>query len=418
MRGKALAALQFVLTDDGSQIDSPAEGRKSHATIRSAGTFLLRRRASMSCSGRSGLKLMVGAFAMAMFGAQLHAQQPAIGKPTDLPNPYRLVEGWPTLPQSMNGGRWGEVIRVHVAGDGTIWVFHRCFNTVPPGHATCINRGEANPPILQFDASGKLLKSFGAGMFAYPHAFTIDGDGNLWVSDVNDQETVLGMSTRNKDGVMLGQEVLKLSPDGKVLMMLGKMGVAGNGPDTFDRPTGVAIAPNGDIFVTDGHQPNTFGNARVMKFNKDGQFIKAWGRLGPAPGDFSEPHDIHIGGSQQRVYVADRKNSRIQVFDQDGKFILEWKQFGKPNSVFVGKDDTIYVGASFRNPGANKLDELRGIIIGDARNGSLKAFILDPSDLNQVEWGTSASGIAADDEGSVFAADVGTHNLRKYAKVK
>jgi DNA-binding beta-propeller fold protein YncE len=372
----------------------------------------------MSCSGRPGLKLVVSAFAMAVFGAQLHAQQPAISKPTDLPNSYRLVEGWPTLPQSMNGGRWGEVIRVHVAGDRTIWVFHRCFNTVPPGHATCINRGEANPPILQFDASGKLLKSFGAGMFAYPHAFTIDGDGNLWVSDVNDHETVLGMSTRNKDGVMLGQEVLKLSPDGKVLMMLGKMGVAGNGPGTFDRPTGVAIAPNGDIFVTDGHQPNTFGNARVMKFNKDGQFIKAWGRLGPAPGDFSEPHDIHIGGSQQRVYVADRKNSRIQVFDQDGKFIVEWKQFGKPNSVFVGKDDTIYVGASFRNPGANKLDELRGIMIGDARSGSLKAFIPDPSDLNQVEWGTSASGIAADDEGSVFAADVGTHNLRKYAKVK
>ena len=133
----------------------------------------------MSCSGRLGLKFVVSAFAMAVFGTEVHAQQPAISKPTDLPNPYRPVEGWPTLPQSMNGGRWGEVIRVHVAGDGTIWVFHRCFNTVPPGHATCINRGEANPPILQFDPSGKLLKSFGAGMFAYPHAFTIDGDGNL-----------------------------------------------------------------------------------------------------------------------------------------------------------------------------------------------------------------------------------------------
>src|SRR5271165_3623316 len=218
----------------------------------------------MSFSGR--LDLMVSTFALAMFAAVAHAQQTQTSKPTDLPNPYRLVEGWPTLPQSMNGGRWGEVIRVHVARDGSIWVFHRCFNTVPPGHATCINRGESNPPILQFDPSGKLLKSFGVGMFAYPHAFTIDGDGNLWVSDVNDHEAVLGMSAKNKDGVVLGQEVLKLSPDGKVLMMLGKMGVAGNGPDTFDRPTGVAIAPNGDIFVTDGHQPNTLGNARVVKF--------------------------------------------------------------------------------------------------------------------------------------------------------
>src|SRR5262249_3171355 len=146
------------------------------------------------------LTLVVGAFVAALTGAPAHARQGR--KPTDLPNPYRLVAGWPTLPQSRNGGRWGEVIRVHVARDGTIWVFHRCFNTVPPGHATCINRGEANPPILQFDRSGKLLRSFGVGMFAYPHAFTMDDtDGNIWVSDVNDQDTVLGMSTRGKDGV-------------------------------------------------------------------------------------------------------------------------------------------------------------------------------------------------------------------------
>src|SRR5580704_15061454 len=114
--------------------------------------------------------------------------------PTELPNPYRLVPGWPTIPATMNGGHWGEVIRVHVARDGNIWVFQRCFNTVPPGHATCINRGDSNPPILQFDPSGKLLKSFGVGLFAYPHGFTVDGDGNLWVSDVNDEATVLGMS--------------------------------------------------------------------------------------------------------------------------------------------------------------------------------------------------------------------------------
>src|SRR5262245_36747387 len=280
--------------------------------------MFLRRSADMPFA--NSLRLTLIACGVAITVAPAQAQQS--GKPTDLPNPYRLVEGWPTLPRSMNGGRWGEVIRVHVARDGSVWVFHRCFTTVPPGHATCINRGEANPPILQFDPSGKLLKSFGAGLFAYPHAFTIDGDGNLWASDVNDHETVLGMSARNKDGVVLGQEVLKLSPEGKVLMMLGKMGVAGNGADTFDRPTGVAIAPNGDIFVSDGHQPNTLGNARIVKFTRDGRFIKAWGRKGPAPGDFNEPHDIYIGGSQARVYVADRKNNRIQVFDQDGNFIV------------------------------------------------------------------------------------------------
>jgi len=352
-----------------------------------------------------------------VFGAAARAQQTQYPKPTELPNPYRLVEGWPSLPKTMNGGKWGEVIRVHVDEKGNIWVFHRCFNVVPPGSATCIGRGPANPPILEFDPSGKLLKSFGAGLFAYPHGFTVDANGSLWVTDVNDQQTVLGMSARNAAGAVMGQEVLKLSPDGKVLMMLGKQGVAGTGADGFDRPTGVAVAANGDIFVSDGHDPNKSGAGRVVKFSKDGLFIKAWGRKGSAPGDFDEPHDIFVGGSRGWVYIADRKNDRIQVFDQEGKFIAAWKQFGQPSSVFVGKDDTIYVGASFRDPSAKK-GELRGIIIGNAINGSLKAFIPDPADLDKVIRGTSASGIAADSMGSIFAADVGTQNLRKYVKVR
>ena len=367
----------------------------------------------MSRTSRAGL---VFALLLAM-SAAAHAQQASYPRPTELPNPYRLVEGWPTLPQEMNGGRWGEVIRVIVAREGNIWVFHRCFNTVPPGHATCIGRDATQPPILQFDPSGKLLKSFGVGLFAYPHTFTMDSDGNIWASDVNDHETVLGMSAKNAEGVIRGQEVLKLDQTGRVLMMLGRQGIAGNGNDVFDRPTGVAIAPNGDIFVSDGHLPNTYGNARIMKFTKDGTFIKTWGHKGPAPSDFNEPHDIFLGGSQNRVYVADRKNNRVQVFDQEGGFIAAWPQFGQPSSVFVSRDDTIYVGASFRAPGAKK-GELRGIVIGNARDGSLTGFIPDPTDLDTVENGTSASGIAADRDGSIFAADVGAHNLRKYVKVK
>ncbi len=370
----------------------------------------------MNPTGRTAFTLIAVLATIAAFSGAAGAQETQYPKPTELPNPYRLVAGWPTLPKSMNGGHWGEVIRVSLDSKGNIWVFHRCFNVVPPGSATCINRGDANPPILEFDPSGKLLKSFGAGLFAYPHGFTLDRDGNLWASDVNDQETVLGMSAKNAEGVVMGQEVLKLSPEGKVLMTLGKEGVAGTGPDMFDRPTGVAIAPNGDIFVADGHFPNKHDTARVVKFSKDGHFIKSWGRKGGGPGEFDEPHDIFIGGSQNRVYVADRRNRRIQVFDQEGNFIAAWKQFGQPSSVFVGKDDTIYVGASFPDPAAKK-GELRGIVIGNAKDGSLKAFIPDPSDLDQVITGTSASGIAADDKGSIFAADVGTHNLRKYVKV-
>jgi hypothetical protein len=354
---------------------------------------------------------------VAAFGAATSAAQTSYPKPAELPNPYRLVEGWPALPANMNGGRWGEVIRVHVAPNGNVWVFHRCFNTVPPGSATCIGRGNSNPPILQFDPSGKLLSSFGGGMFAYPHGFTIDADGNLWVSDVNDEATVLGMSAKNSAGIVMGQEVLKLSPAGRVLLTLGKEGVSGNGPDTFDRPTGIALAPNGDIFVSDGHYPNSHHNARIVKFSKDGRFIKSWGREGGAPGEFLDPHDIFIGGSQNHLYVADRRNSRIQVFDLDGNFIVAWKQFGSPSSLFVGKDDTIYVGSAFPEPTAKK-GELRGIVIGSVKDGSLKAFIPDPADIEKLVRGSSASGLVADDAGTIYAADVAAHNLRKYVKVK
>jgi len=216
----------------------------------------------------------------------------------------------------------------------------------------------------------------------------------------------------------MGQEVLKLSPAGKVLMVIGKEGMAGNGPDTFDRPTGVAVAPNGDVFVTDGHSPNTLKSARVVKFTKDGTFIKAWGKMGSDPGDFKEPHDIYIGGSQERVYVADRQNDRIQVFDQEGKFIAAWPQFGQPSSVYVDKDDNIFVGSVFNDPTAKK-GQLRGIVIGNAKDGSLKAFIPDPADLDKMtDTGTSASGIAEDSQGNIYAADVGANNLRKYACVR
>ena len=378
----------------------------------------------MSLARRVGCWLVASAVVGAAFAGTEYAQEQTRSPakpPTGLPNPYRLVPGWPTLPKSMigpGGRKWGEVIRVHLGPDGHIWVFQRCFNDKPAGDATCLNRGDANPPILEFDPSGRLLKSLGVGLFAHPHGFTVDRGGNLWASDTNDVASILGMPARNADGVIMGQEVLKLSPAGKVLMVIGKEGTAGNGPDTFDRPTGVAVAPNGDVFVTDGHSPNTLKSARVVKFTKDGTFIKAWGKMGSDPGDFKEPHDIYIGGSQERVYVADRQNDRIQVFDQEGKFIAAWPQFGQPSSVYVDKDDNIFVGSVFNDPTAKK-GQLRGIVIGNARDGSLKAFIPDPADLDKMtDTGTSASGIAEDSQGNIYAADVGANNLRKYACVR
>jgi sugar lactone lactonase YvrE len=362
--------------------------------------------------------------------AAAHGQggvEASVPKPT-LPNPYRLVPDWPTLPASMkgpNGKKWGEVIRVHVASNGNIWVFHRCFNDKPTGDATCLNRGDANPPILEFSPAGRLLRRFGVGLFAHPHGFTVDRNGNIWTTDSNAEETILGMPAKNAQGVAIGQTVLKISPEGKVLMTLGRPGVSGSGPDLFDRPTGVAIAASGDIFVSDGHSPNKSNSARIVKFTKDGKFIKTWGRLGSEPGNFREPHDLYVGGSKGYVYVADRQNNRVQVFDQDGNFIAAWKQFGQPSSVYVDTHDNIYVGATYENvaPGQTALRPTAGvndraIVIGDAITGALKYLIPDPGDMSMMtDTGTSASGIAVDAQGNIYAADVGFNNLRKYTRV-
>jgi len=340
------------------------------------------------------------------FTAVAHAQQ--YPKQTQLPNPYRLVENWPTVPQNMNGGHWGELIRADIDPKGNIWVFHRCFNTEPAGAATCVGRTE--PPILEFNPAGKLLTSFGGGMFAFPHGFTVDAQGYVWVSDANANATVLGLSAKDSDGLVRGHQVFKMSPAGKVLMTLGKKGVKGNGPDTFDQPTGIAIAPNGDILVTDGHGKND----RVLKFSKDGKLIKIWGRHGSGPGEFDQPHDISIGGSQNRVYIADRSNNRVQIFDQDGNFIAAWHQFGRPSAVYIAKDDTLYVSDSHSNSTVNP-GYTRGITVGSAKDGSIKYFIPDPdlaqADVNRI---SGASGIVADVKGTIYAADVGPHKLRKY----
>lgn len=208
-------------------------------------------------------------------------------------------------------------------------------------------------------------------------------------------------------------------------MTIGTPGVSGNGPYTFDQPTGVSIAPNGNIFVSDGHSGNKSKSARVVKYSPDGKFIKTWGRMGPEPGNFRDPHDLYVGGSKGYVYVADRQNSRIQVFDQEGNIIAAWTQFGQPSSVYVDKSDNIYVGATYQDPSRGSVNRPttgpnnRAIVIGNAITGELKYLIPDPGDLSKMpDTGTSASGIAVDNQGNIYAADVGFNNLRKYIKVQ
>jgi streptogramin lyase len=301
-------------------------------------------------------------------------------------NPYHLVENWAQLPA---GRTFGAVIAVDVDRQGNVWAFERC------GGDTCAGSNVA--PILKFDPSGKLVNSFGAGMFVFPHGFYVDRDGNIWATD-----------GQGKDGK--GQQVFKFSPDGKVLLTLGKAGVAGNGPDTFNAPSDVVVAPNGDIFVADGHGEDT--NARIVRFSRDGKFIKAWGRKGTGPGEFGGLHAIAMD-STGRVFVGDRTNSRIQIFDQDGKLLADWKQFGRPSGIFIDANDTIYVADSQSdeksNPGFKK-----GIRIGSTKDGIVKTYIPIPGPAEKLT--TTVEGVAADTRGNLYGAEANSNNLRKYAR--
>jgi sugar lactone lactonase YvrE len=238
-------------------------------------------------------------------------------------------------------------------------------------------------------------------MFVRPHGIHIDREGNIWVSDGEGPD---GKDPR-KNGK--GHQVFKLNQDGKVLMTLGKAGVAGDGPDTFNQPSAILVAPNGDIFIGDGHGGNS--NARMLKFSKDGKLIKTWGKKGTAPGDFETPHTLAMD-SRGRLFVGDRGNNRIQIFDQDGKFLEEWKQFGRPSGIFIDRNDVLYVADhqsdAKTNPGFSK-----GITIGSAKDGKVTARIPDPDQANG-----SQEGVAADTKGNIFGSLTGGMALKRYVR--
>ncbi len=317
--------------------------------------------------------------------------QPSYAPANNLPNPYTAVTGWTKLP---DGRKWGSTAGVYAAPDGNIWAYDRC------GANSCADSNL--DPILEFDASGKLIRHFGAGLFVQPHGLFVDKDGNVWVTDAQGQG--------NK-----GHQVFKFSPEGKVLLTLGKAGVAGTGPDTFNQPTAVLVAPNGDIFVASGHTPS-YGDARIVKFDKNGKFLKQWGSPGSGPGQFMGPHSLAMD-SQGRLFVADRTNNRIQIFDQEGKFLAEWKQFGRPSGLFIDRNDILYVSDSESNDreGTYGYDPgvMRGIRIGSIKDGKVTAFIPDPDPKGAT---STAEGVSADSQGNVYGAEVGPKDLKKYVK--
>jgi sugar lactone lactonase YvrE len=343
---------------------------------------------------------------------QFPVQLPAVsmlGARNDLPNPYKEGVDWGQIPP---GRKWGSTASVTTAPDGTIWVADRCGNS-GAGGTTCTGPSASVNPIFQFDPSGKLLKSLGGGLFISPHKLTIDKDGFLWLADNG------------------AHQVIKLDQDGKVLMTLGKKGTAGAGNDEFDAPTEVAVAENGDIFVADGHSGGgaATGNARVVKFDKTGKFLKTWGRKGMGPGEFDVPHTIALD-SRGRVFVGDRQNNRVQVFQPDGTFVAVWYQFGRPSGMFIDKrTDTLYVADSESRDGRTNIGQFalpqtgygynpgtrRGIRIGSARDGSVRFFVPDPCPYPYPAASSLAEGVAIDAQGNMYGADF-LMDVRKFVK--
>ncbi len=281
---------------------------------------------------------------------------------------YSLVEGWAELPEGVEA--WGQTIGVEIDTGGNLLVFQRCFAS------NCIGRDEV-PAFLKYNSDGKLVDSWGEGMFVWPHGFFLDSDGNIWTTDA-----------RGREGK--GQQVLKFSPDGRVLMALGTPGVAGDGPNTLSGPTDVAVARTGEIFVADGH-----GNNRIVKYSGDGEFLMEWGQEGTGPGEFNEPHCLAFD-SKGRLFVGDRVNERIQVFDQDGRYLAEWPNI-MASGIHITQDDVVYV-ADY---------QLReGIVIANASDFSEVGFISE----------ALPEGVTVDTEGNVYAGEVLPRNLKKFAK--
>ena len=304
------------------------------------------------------------------------------------PNPYRLLEWALQLPSGM---KLGQVVAADPAPDGSIYIVHRC-------DTNCIDSSVA--PIIKVDASGKLLRSWGEGMFVWPHGGTVDREGNLWVADA-----VSPSGAPPKPAGAKGHTVTKFNPDGKVLMTLGKPGVPGTGPDTFNAPTDVAIGPNGDIYVSDGHGVKT--NARIVKFSRDGRFVKAWGSQGSGRDNLDGPHALEVG-PDGRVYVADRGNNRITVLDADLNVVALWTQLGRPSGVAIDRNGTIYV--SDTQPTTDRPGWRNGIYVGSTSDGKVTGFIPPVDEKGSME------GVAIDAAGNIYASDVDGRTVKKFSK--
>jgi sugar lactone lactonase YvrE len=357
----------------------------------------------------------------ALVGLPLVAAAQADMPPTnDLPNPYQTIEGWATLPE---GRTWGSTSAVDIDPDGiSVWVAERC-STNTRG---CFTNSHLDP-VLKFDANGNLVESFGAGLIVWPHGIHVDFEGNVWIADGQDNRPQAGRGGGDPPPPpdrIYGHQVLKFSPQGELLMVLGREGGvplaerdnAAQGEDFFWQPNDIFVAPNGSIFVAEGHGNNPASSpARILKFDPEGNLLMSWGSLGSEPGQFMQPHSLAMD-TQGRLFVADRSNNRIQIFDQDGNFLDQWYQFSRLSGIYIDANDVLYgADSESGNFDGEREGWLRGIRVGSARTGEVTAFIPDP---NPDCGGTcTAEGVVADRNGVIYGAEVGpVGGLKRYVR--
>ena len=352
----------------------------------------------------------------------------------DAPNAYRTIEGWAKMPQ---GRTWGSTSAVDIDKDGvSIWVGERC------GQNDCVNL--PLDPILKFDKDGNLVRSFGAGMVRSPHGIHVDRDGNVWIVDCSCTGAGGGRGARGAPPpppLTDGHQVYKFSPEGQLLLTLGKPAGARD-PEYFMQPNDVLTAPNGDIYVAEGHSSAIGSTARILKFDRAGKLLAKWGdridstaAYKASPYAFGQPHALAMD-SRGRIYVGDRDNNRIKIFDQSGTLLDTWYQFARPSGIWIDANDMIYVADSESgsvNPPMWAWK--RGIRIGNARTGAVTGFIPDPQPTCAARlpagappsaagaqgapcaMSTSAAeGVAVDRAGNIYGAEVGPRALKKYVK--
>ena len=318
------------------------------------------------------------------------------------PNPYHTIVGWAKMPA---GRTWGSTSGVGIDKDGvSIWALDRC------GANSCV--GSTLDPILLFDKDGRFVRSFGSGLVQVPHGLWVDRDGNVWVTDWSNNGGAQNGARRDSTK---GHQVMKFSPTGKLLLTLGR---AGGGRDSayFWQPNAVVTARNGDIFVAEGHSNAPGANARILKFNKKGKLLATYGKRGDsgAVDELMQPHALAID-SRGRLFVGDRSNNRILVLNQNFKHLETWHQFSRPSGIWIDAADRIYVAdAESGSVEPRRPEWKRGIRVGNAKDGSVTAFIPDPD--STATNTSSAEGVAVDRNGVIYGAEVGQRALKRYVR--